>query len=613
LQANRTGVKAVTTTGAMMKFDMAEGFPAVTTKKLAFKQVKGELLGFLRAYDNAADFRSLGCSIWDQNANEHQGWLTNPHRKGHDDLGRVYGVQWRYWKAGDGFIDQVADALQTIMNDPSNRRIIINAWRPDEFHLMALPPCFTADTLVTTPEGYRPISDINEGDFVISSQGNIRRVNQVWATPYAGEMKSIQVKYTNTPIKCTPNHPFMVKGKGWLHASEIRKGDYLAVRRTESKPECGSRVHQYVLKDSWGNFNEHEHKLTLDDYFMLGYFLGNGWVGLNSERVSFAVPNKKSHYLLERLRKSIKVSRKPNSGKNCATYETHSHKWTPLLRQFGHTAPNKKIPEWVFAVSEEEKREFISGYFEADGYQNHMRVQIAVTTSQQLALGLQRLLASLGEYSSVNYQTKPEKCVIEGREVNQKPVYNIDYRPLAVRKSYTVDDEYVYVPVYCIDTYYDEVTVFNLDVEEDHTYQVSNIVTHNCHVLYEFTVNVEKNQLNLVMFQRSADCFLGVPFNVASASLLLCLFARLTGTEPGAFTHFLADTHIYENHIDQVDEQLTRTPYPLPQLWLDDAIQPLHKDATRDDIDVALRAIQPDHIKLFGYESHDSIKAPMAV
>ncbi|MBI3441773.1 MAG: thymidylate synthase [Proteobacteria bacterium] len=159
-QPNRTGIDTLSIPGAMMKFDLADGFPAVTTKKLAFKSMVGELVAFLRGADSAEQFRNLGCGFWDQNANENKAWLNNPNRVGRPDyLGRVYGVQWRSWKKhnlvltggnADGTknykgqieeIDQVMGALNTIHNDPNNRRIIVNAWRPDEFDQMALPPC----------------------------------------------------------------------------------------------------------------------------------------------------------------------------------------------------------------------------------------------------------------------------------------------------------------------------------------------------------------------------------------------------------------------------------------------------------------------------------------
>jgi len=141
-QANRTGIDAISLPGAMLKFDLRKGFPAVTTKRLAYKSSLAEMIAFVRGYDNAAQFRALGCKFWDQNANENAQWLANPHRSGADDLGRVYGVQWRDWRGSDGgSFDQLAGALDTIRKDPTNRRIIISAWRPDEFSQMALPPC----------------------------------------------------------------------------------------------------------------------------------------------------------------------------------------------------------------------------------------------------------------------------------------------------------------------------------------------------------------------------------------------------------------------------------------------------------------------------------------
>ncbi|WP_288754706.1 thymidylate synthase, partial [uncultured Pseudomonas sp.] len=95
LQENRTGIRTISLPGAMLRFDLQKGFPAITTRKLAFKSAIGEMVGFLRGVRNAGQFRELGCKVWDQNANENAQWLANPFRQGHDDLGEIYGVQWR--------------------------------------------------------------------------------------------------------------------------------------------------------------------------------------------------------------------------------------------------------------------------------------------------------------------------------------------------------------------------------------------------------------------------------------------------------------------------------------------------------------------------------------
>lgn len=146
-QKNRTGINSIMIPGAVLKFDLSMGFPAVTTKKLAFNSVVGELIGFLKGYNSADKFRELGCKVWDQNANKNKDWLSNPHRKGIDDLGAIYAVQWRKWYGGgrEGRIprlyDQIEVLLNTIRNNPTSRRMVVSAWRPDEFDMMALPPC----------------------------------------------------------------------------------------------------------------------------------------------------------------------------------------------------------------------------------------------------------------------------------------------------------------------------------------------------------------------------------------------------------------------------------------------------------------------------------------
>jgi thymidylate synthase len=126
-----------------MYFDCREGFPIVTTKHVNFNAVVAELIGFLRGANSAAVFRDLGTKIWDANANETASWLANPFRKGKDDLGQIYGVQWRSWllRSGTGHIDQIGAVLNTINDDPDSRRILVSAWNVSELHLMALPPC----------------------------------------------------------------------------------------------------------------------------------------------------------------------------------------------------------------------------------------------------------------------------------------------------------------------------------------------------------------------------------------------------------------------------------------------------------------------------------------
>ncbi len=174
---NRTKYDTISVPGMHMRFDLQEGFPAVTTKKLAFKSATAEILGYMRGYRSAADFRALGTKTWDANANENQDWLKNPYRLGTDDIGSAYGVQFRTWpaykvidpKGKNGLeqiedakrrgyevvgtidagvvlhkvIDQVRECLDKIMFNPSDRRIIFHSWNVAQLEEMALPSCPT--------------------------------------------------------------------------------------------------------------------------------------------------------------------------------------------------------------------------------------------------------------------------------------------------------------------------------------------------------------------------------------------------------------------------------------------------------------------------------------
>jgi thymidylate synthase len=129
-QKDRTGVGTFSLFGHQLRFDLAEGFPLLTTKKLHLRSIIVELLWFLRGETNVAWLRGNRVSIWDEWADEA------------GELGPVYGKQWRHWQAPDGReIDQIAELIALIRKDPASRRQIVTAWNPADLHLMALAPC----------------------------------------------------------------------------------------------------------------------------------------------------------------------------------------------------------------------------------------------------------------------------------------------------------------------------------------------------------------------------------------------------------------------------------------------------------------------------------------
>ena len=237
LQENRTGVRTIALPGAMLRFDLQKGFPAITTRKLAFKSAIGEMVGFLRGVKNAAEFRELGCKVWDQNANENAQWLANPFRQGPDDLGEIYGVQWRQWPAykriplsnpaaielaqnqgfariaeaeedGEAFvvlykaIDQIRQCVDTIVKDPGSRRILFHGWNCAQLDEMALPPChllYQFHPNVETKEisltlyirsndlGLGTPFNLTEGAALLSLVGRLTGYTPRWFTYFIGD------------------------------------------------------------------------------------------------------------------------------------------------------------------------------------------------------------------------------------------------------------------------------------------------------------------------------------------------------------------------------------------------------------------------------------------
>ena len=127
---DRTGTGTLSVFGHQMRFDLIEGFPLLTTKKLHLKSIVHELLWFLRGDTNVKYLNEHGVSIWDE-------WAD-----ANGDLGPVYGHQWRSWPAADGgTIDQIAHVVDAIRHNPDSRRLIVSAWNPADVERMALPPC----------------------------------------------------------------------------------------------------------------------------------------------------------------------------------------------------------------------------------------------------------------------------------------------------------------------------------------------------------------------------------------------------------------------------------------------------------------------------------------
>ncbi|MEG3755083.1 thymidylate synthase [Psychromonas arctica] len=148
IENERTGKRCLTVINADLEYDVGNNqFPMITTRKSFYKSAIAEFLGYIRGYDNAADFRALGTKTWDANANLNDAWLNNPHRKGADDMGRVYGVQGRAWAKPDGTtLDQLKKIVDNLKNGIDDRAEILTFYNPGEFDMGCLRPCMHTHT-----------------------------------------------------------------------------------------------------------------------------------------------------------------------------------------------------------------------------------------------------------------------------------------------------------------------------------------------------------------------------------------------------------------------------------------------------------------------------------
>ena len=149
VKKNRTGIDTIALAGATIEHDMSEGFPLLTTKKVAFKSIKVELEGFIKGIRSKKWFQERGCTIWNEWCNPKKvpyshDEETKKRMLEEDDLGPIYGVQWRNFSSPmdqPAGVDQLKNILKTLESDPNDRRMICSAWNPMLLDQMALPPC----------------------------------------------------------------------------------------------------------------------------------------------------------------------------------------------------------------------------------------------------------------------------------------------------------------------------------------------------------------------------------------------------------------------------------------------------------------------------------------
>lgn len=610
VKQDRTGTGTIAIAGAFFKHDMSEGFPVLTTKRVPFNLVASELEFFIKGITDKKWLQERNNHIWDE-------WCspdivpyghseeTKKAMAAERDLGPVYGWQWRHYNgryidyscndyANLGGVDQLKNLVGTLKTNPDDRRMLVVAWNPMMNNRMALPPCFKGNSLVLTTNGYKKIKDIIIGDYVFSDDGKYHKVYDIQKTEYTNDIIGIKTHYSNIAIKSTPNHEHETQ-RGFISAENITTDDFLAIS-INTKSEIPSITYNQKI-NQYQDINVIVKLDNADDWYIMGYWLGDGWFRHDRKGIVFSVANKDIEKISIEFSKTDIKTQIIDTTDNVSKLYNQNNKWYYIMRCFTGGSKTKTIPDWVFDAPVEYIERFLDGYFDADGCVRGKET-IYTTISPSIAYGLQRLYLKLHKHISIYYQKRSKKAKIGDRVINQNNTFSLTSRSRSNGNVFYIDDNKAYYKVKEIcKSKNDDNFVYNLSVEDSHTYTVNNHNTHNCH--WAFQVTVTDDRLNLMWNQRSVDAFLGLPFNITSYALLLHLLAKECSFQEGYLCGFLGDVHIYKTHLAQVNKQLARTPMSLPEIETTNftsIFDWVYTDST-----------------LLDYKHHPGISAPIAV
>ena len=373
-----------------------------------------------------------------------------------------------------------------------------------------IPTCFVENTFVLTNNGYKYIQDVDKNDMLYTHTGSFRKINDFQIKIHEGEIINIKTSYHANTIKCTSEHPFYVKeiqiqynfeyvnGKQkriktkiignaeWVNAGKLTSNHFIGMKRNTNKI-----IPKFELEKNKNQFEKEKITKKLDDlneWFFIGYFVGDGWVDFKNPGRFYISMNIRDQTLLFNLLNKINISffiRKKTEQDKCVTFECHNFIFWNILKQFGHMAYNKKIPNWVIDSPNEYINEFLNGYCKADGYE-HERNQIQIkTVSPNLAFSTQLLYMKIGKLAQVSICCKPKQSILKNGRIIKS-----NYNPYQIsivneRKKdlnlYLFEDEYVWFKITKKDsTLVKDIKVYNFEVDEDNSYCVENLISHNC-------------------------------------------------------------------------------------------------------------------------------------
>ena len=546
---DRTRVGTISLFGYQCRYDLSEGFPAVTTKKLAWKAVVGELLWFL---EGSTDERRLAeltfgrtkeelvgkRTIWTDNADNQGvalGYTNNDYSK---QLGPIYGYGW------------------SRLENTSHEIVEIEKRKIEPHHDVFFKP------EIITPN--RDIVDDFVGKQLLSNHG---RKFVVLDKENTGSNSRYNIQFLDTNDTLWVSRPNLRRGQvGKGLVSGIGVNDY---QGKIYNTELGKKIHTL-----WYNMIRRCYDSSLPEF---EYYGGRGfrvckrWHRLSNFVVDIeSIPNyyswvkdptghalDKDYYVSDGYSPTTCVFLK--SGDNVSFQNKSIDFYSIKMCQF----PNGKCVKFMF------NKDLSERYPEYNFTNEGIRMSI-IKQGRHRGCKFSKIPCAEGKIFRKKLFNNQVENILDG----------IKNEPESRRLILTA-----WIPT-----------------------MIDSMALPPCHYTCQF--KVYNNKLSCMMNQRSADAFLGVPFNIASYSLLTHLLARECNLEVGEFVHSIGDAHIYLNHVDQVKEQLTREPFPLPKLEIDETFD-LSSIINSPWAKFPLDSV--DKLRLVDYISHNAIKAPMAV
>ena len=390
-------------------------------------------------------------------------------------------------------------AYNTMFN-LNNRPQDIRLWNLSVDILVHGSPCFTGDTLVLTKErGYVPIKDIRTGEHVLTHKNRYRKVVNTFDN---GKKNIVKLVTSNAhALETTANHRFYVRKKYYAYSADAQKDVRMFTppewkrvdQMTDGRYFVGYAVNKEAHYPVWegvtcnrGTTSYVKKNLNMEDpalWYMAGRYVGDGWLRVRHNRndnlsnVIICCGKSKTEYFKSKIPECLHYSL--TEEKTVYKFNFSNREFAVFCRQFGRGAKNKIVPSFVFDLPVEAIAAFLGGYFDSDGC-SIGKIRKATTTSRELAYGIGALIAKLNNAPfSIYKEARPERYTIEGRDVLQNDTYTVVYRDVERRESF-YEDGYLWFPIKKIYQTGEKKRVYDIEVEEDHSFTANGCIAHNC-------------------------------------------------------------------------------------------------------------------------------------